>query len=34
MRVNAEAVIKLPISGESKRKILYETANRLLFGGE
>ena len=31
MRVNAEAVIKLPLSEESKRKILYDTANRLLF---
>jgi len=31
MRVNAEAVIKLPISEESKKKILYETADRLLF---
>jgi predicted TIM-barrel fold metal-dependent hydrolase len=31
MRVNAEAVIQLPISEESKRKILYDTADRLLF---
>ena len=34
MRANAEAFLKLPISEESKRKILYETANRLLFGGK
>ena len=33
MRVNAEGVIRLPISEESKRKILYDTANRLLFNG-
>jgi predicted TIM-barrel fold metal-dependent hydrolase len=31
MRVNAEAVIQLPISEESKRKILHDTADRLLF---
>ena len=31
MRVNAEAVANLPISAESKRKILYDTAERLLF---
>jgi predicted TIM-barrel fold metal-dependent hydrolase len=30
-RVNAEAIIALPISEESKRKILYENADRLLF---
>ena len=34
MRANAEALLKLPISEESKRKILYDTANRLLFGGK
>jgi predicted TIM-barrel fold metal-dependent hydrolase len=31
MGVNAAAVTQLPISEESKRKILYETAERLLF---
>lgn len=31
MRVNAEAVCQLPLSEQSKRKILYETADRLLF---
>ncbi len=34
MRANAEAFLKLPISEESKRKILYDTANKLLFGGK
>jgi predicted TIM-barrel fold metal-dependent hydrolase len=34
MRANAEAFLKLPISEESKRKILYDTANELLFGGK
>jgi hypothetical protein len=34
MRANAEGIIKLPISEESKRKILYDTANGLLFGGK
>ncbi len=33
MRKNAEAFIALPISEENKRKILYDNANRLLFGG-
>jgi len=31
MRRNAEGVIQLPISEESKRKILYDNADRLLF---
>lgn len=31
MRVNAEAVRQLPISDDSKRKILYDTADKLLF---
>jgi hypothetical protein len=31
MRLNAEAVIKLPLSEDSKKKILYDNANRLLF---
>jgi predicted TIM-barrel fold metal-dependent hydrolase len=34
MRANAEAFLKLPLSEDSKRKILYDSANRLLFGGK
>jgi hypothetical protein len=33
MRVNAEGIIALPLSEETKRKILYDNADRLLFGG-
>jgi uncharacterized protein len=33
MRVNAEGIIALPLSEGSKRKILYDNANHLLFGG-
>jgi predicted TIM-barrel fold metal-dependent hydrolase len=34
MRVNAEAVMNLPLTEATRRKILYENANRLLFGGK
>ena len=33
MRVNAEQFRQLPISDEAKRRILYDTADRLLFTG-
>jgi predicted TIM-barrel fold metal-dependent hydrolase len=32
MRVNAEGILALPLSEETKRKILYDNADRLLFG--
>ena len=34
MRANAEAVTNLPLSETAKRKILYQNANDLLFGGK
>ena len=34
MRANAEAVTNLPLKEATKRKILYENANDLLFGGK